>query len=219
MATSNQFFDAIRAGDAESVRSLLANDPALAGTPGSTGATPVLWAIYCRHPELTDSLPAGRKPDFFEACALGHEERVTELLGHDPGLAASVSGDGFTGLGLAAFFGRAGAARLLLEAGADPDQSARNPLGVAPLHSAVAAGSLEILALLLDRGAKPDAIESSGFTPLASAAGHGSREMVDRLLARGADPRHRTNQGQVAADLARSHGHEELAKHLERLSA
>src|SRR5579862_5993165 len=105
MATSNELFDAIRAGDAAKVNARLAADPQLAGARNDDGATTVLWAVYCRHRELADVLLAGREPDFFEACALGRRDRAAECLRREPALANAFSGDGFTGLGLAAFFG------------------------------------------------------------------------------------------------------------------
>lgn len=218
MATSTELFDAIRHGDMEAVSRILAADPLLAKTRNGDGATTVQWAVYCRHREMADTLLAERDPDFFEACALGRYERAAELLERDPSLASAFSGDGFTALGLAAFFGWADIARLLLDCGADPNQSSRNQIRVAPLHSAVAAGSLEIVDLLLARGAAPDPVEFLGFTPLASAAGHGSREMVLHILAHGADPRHRTSDGQTPADIARSRGHEALAEELEKMA-
>src|SRR5579871_1004128 len=98
MSTADEFFNAIRAGDSDSVRRHLTADPALTTSTGSTGATPVLWAIYCRRPELTDTLLADREPSFFEACALGRSGRVTQLLANEPALASAFSGDGFTGL-------------------------------------------------------------------------------------------------------------------------
>src|SRR3954453_20680250 len=112
-------FDLIRQGDAEQVRALLANDPALADSRTPEGATPVLWAVYTRHPELAPLLLAGRQPDFFEACALGDTARAAELLARDPDLANQHSGDGFTGLGYACFFAHTDLARRLLEGGAD----------------------------------------------------------------------------------------------------
>src|SRR5438309_7901453 len=114
-------FDAIRQGDADQVRALLAADPALADSRTPEGATPVLWAVYTRHVELAPLLLAGRPADFFEACALGDAARAAELLAADPALADQHSADGFTGLGFACFFGHEELVRQVLEAGADPN--------------------------------------------------------------------------------------------------
>jgi uncharacterized protein len=205
------FFDAIRKGEAAHVNALLAADPALAGVRNADGATPALWAAYTRHPELAAVVLAGREADFFEACALGNRERASTLLARDPKLIDEYSADGFTPLGLAIFFGHQEVARQLVAAGADVNRASRNAIHVAPLHSAVESGSMELLNLLLEHGARPDAVEFLEATPLHSAAARGSREMVERLLAAGADPRRKTKEGKTAADLARQYGHEELA--------
>src|SRR5580704_3317569 len=101
----NPLFDAIRKGDATTVRTLVAADPALTGARNSEGATPALWAAYTRHAELAPVVLAGRDPDLFEACALGNRERAASLLAHDPKLVDTYSADGFTPLGLAIYFG------------------------------------------------------------------------------------------------------------------
>ena len=204
-------FDAIRKGEAAQVRALMTADPALAGAHNADGATPALWAAYTRHPELTAVVLAGREPDFFEACALGNRERASALLTRDPKLIDAYSGDGFTPLGLAVFFGHEEQARQLVAAGADVNRPSRNAIGVAPLHSAVESGSVALVSLLLEHGARPDVVEFLGATPLHSAAARGSKEMVERLLAAGADPRRKTKDGKTAAELAHQYGHEELA--------
>jgi len=208
-------FDAIRQGDADQVRALLAADPALANSRTPEGATPVLWSVYTRHSDLAPLLLAGRPADFFEACALGDQARAAELLAADPALANQHSGDGFTGLGYACFFGHSDLARLLLEGGADPNLAARNALGVAPLHSAVATGSPALIELLLARGANPNAEEGNGMTPFHTAAGHGNREIIALLLAAGAAPGHKARDGRTPADIARQYGHPEVAVELE----
>jgi ankyrin repeat protein len=208
-------FDAIRQGDADQVRALLAADPALADSRTPEGATPVLWAVYTRHSDLVPLLLSGRPADFFEACALGDTARAAGLLAADPPLANRHSGDGFTGLGYACFFAHADLARLLLDAGADPNLAARNPLAVAPLHSAVATDKAALVELLLAHGAHPDPEEGSGMTPLHTAAGHGNREIIARLRAAGADPSHKARDGRTPADIARHYGHTEVAAELE----
>jgi ankyrin repeat protein len=208
-------FDSIRQGDADRVRALLKQDPALADSRTPEGATPVLWAVYTRHPELAPMLLAGRQADFFEACALGDTARAAELLSADPAHANRHSGDGFTGLGYACFFGHADLARLLLDGGADPSLAARNPLGVAPLHSAVTSGNAALVELLLGRGANPNAEEANGMTPLHTAAGHGNRQLIALLNAAGARRMHKAHDGRTPADVARDYGHAGLASELE----
>jgi len=212
---SLEFFDAIRKGDGAAVSALLATDPHLADAR-KDGATPALWAVYTRHPELAPMVLAGREPDFFEACALGYDDRAAQLLQHDPKLMEAYSADGFGPLGLAVYFGHLEIARMLVKAGADVNAPSRNAFRVSPLHSAVASGSVAALDLLLAHGARPDPAESSEATPLHSAAAAGSREMVEKLLAAGADRHRLTKDGKSAADLARENGHRALAAELER---
>jgi ankyrin repeat protein len=209
-------FDAIRQGDAEQVRALLAADPSLADSRTPEGASTVLWAVYTRHSELAPLLLGSRQPDFFEACALGADARIVELLAVDRQLVEQYSADGFTAVGLAAFFGHRQAARLLLKAGADPNQASRNALHVTPLHSACAAGHAAVAGLLLQHGADPNAAESNGMTPLHTAAGTGNREIAALLLDAGADRAHQSHDGRTPAAVARKYGHPEIAIELDQ---
>jgi ankyrin repeat protein len=208
-------FDWIRQGDAGQVRTLLAFDPNLANSRTPEGASTVLWAVYTRHPELAPLLLGSRPPDLFEACALGATTRVAELLAADRELVEQYSADGFTALGLAAFFGHRDVARLLLDSGANPNQASRNALHVAPLHSACAAGHVTLADLLLHRGADPNAEESSGMTPLHTAAGTGNREIVALLLGAGSGRAHQSHDGRTPSAIARQYGHPEIAAELD----
>jgi ankyrin repeat protein len=211
-------FDAIRSGNAEEVKALLAADPQLASSRTPEGATPVLWSIYTGHSELAPLLLGSRAPDFFEAAALGQTERVAQLLDADASQVNAHSYDGFTALGFACFFRHVGTAKLLLDRGADPGQASNNALRVAPLHSAVAANLVELVDLLLTHGADPNPREGSGSTPLHNAAGHGNPEIIARLLAGGADPTATTNDGKTPADFAVKHGHPEVVPQFEAKS-
>src|ERR1039458_3251385 len=199
-------FDWIRQGDAERIRTLLAADPALANSRTPEGASLLLWAVYTRHPELAPLLLGSRPPDFFEACALGADARIAELLANNRQRVVQYSADGFTALGLAAFFGHCDAARLLLEAGANPNQASRNALHVTPLHSACSAGHAAVAGLLLEHGGDPNAAESNGMTPLHTAAGTGNREIAALLWNAGADRARQSHDGSTPAALARQHG-------------
>lgn len=70
--------------------------------------------------------------DVFEAAAFGRAELLDGWLRSDPADAWAWSADGFTALHFAAFFGGEVVARLLLDAGADPDAVARNEMRVRP---------------------------------------------------------------------------------------
>ncbi|MCU1232168.1 MAG: ankyrin, partial [Candidatus Solibacter sp.] len=189
-------------------------DPTLAQSRTPEGATPVLWAVYTRHAELAPLLLAGRPADFFEACALGDAVRASELAAGNPAIVNQHSGDGFTGLGYACFFGHAGLAKLLLDSGADVNLAARNGLAVAPLHSAVATDDAALVEMLLARGADANAQEGGGMTPLHTAAGHGNRDVIAMLRAAGAKAI-AAKDGRTPADIARAYGHAEVAREVE----
>ena len=176
--------------------------------------SPILAALYQRKPEEAERLADGASLNIWEAAALGRDTRIAELLRDDPSQANAWAPDGFMPVGLAAFFGRAGAARLLLDGGADVHAVARNEMKVQPLHAAVAARDIEIVRLLLDRGADSNARQQVGYTALMGAAGAGRDDMVSLLLAHGADPALRSDDGKSAADIAREHGHTALAERL-----
>jgi ankyrin repeat protein len=209
--------EAIRAGDEERVRELVAADPSRARARDVQGVSAVLVALYHGRGELLELLrPAAGPLDVFEAAALGDTGRLSELLAADPELVNRWSPDGFSPLQLASFFRQPGAVRLLLEAGAETNAVAKNTMRVTALHSACAARQVEIVRLLLENGADPNARQERGFTPLHAAAQHGDVELARLLLDRGADPSVPNDGGERPADTATSAGHAELASLLAR---
>jgi ankyrin repeat protein len=159
-----QIFELIAAGDVHGVKELLARDPVQAGAHDEQGVSALLHARYRWDDELVNAIrAAGPALDEFDAAAFG----VLDALG-DP---HAWSGDGFTALHLAAFFGQARAVRVLIERGADVHAVSRNELAVGPLQSAVAAGERECVHLLLEAGARPEgrnvaAAEQNGDTAM-----------------------------------------------------
>lgn len=214
-------FEAIKKGDRDAVARLVAAEPSLAESREPGGVSAVLTALYYGRREIAVLLLA-RKPrlDIFEAAAAGDAGRVRELLDEDRSRANAFAGDGFTPLGLAAFFKRPEAVRLLIERGADAAPASRNQPAFTPLHSAVATDAgprdLGIVRALLEAGAPVNARSGSGGTPLHTAAFLGDTEVAELLLARGADPRIANNEGRTAVDVARERGHAALAERLER---
>ena len=206
---------AVDAGDAERVRELVAADPRLAEARGDDGVSAVLHAHYRGRPEVVEALlEAAPILDVFDAAALGRTDQLERLLDDDRSLVHAVSSDGLTALHLAAFFGHDGAARLLLERGADARAVAQNPMGVQPIHSAAARGHADLVAALLDTAADPDARQRGGWTALHSAAHHGNSALAEVLLRHGADPSLESDDGATPAALAKEAGHEQLARRL-----
>ena len=197
-------FELIDAGDTNALAAELDLDPELAGERNADGLSPVLYALYNGKSELVKPLLEANPPlDVFDAAAVGRTRGLEELLDGEPELAASWSPDGFTALHLAAFFGQAEAAKVLLERGAEVNLVARNAnIHVTPLHSAAAGSHAEIVKLLLEHGGDPNAAQDGGFTPLHSAAQNDDRESAEALLEAGADPSLVNDDGQTPADLA-----------------
>ncbi len=182
-------FESIQAGDIDAVRSAVRDDPSAAAARDDNGLSPVRAALYAHMQDVADVLlEAGPEIDVFDAAAAGDVERLTELLDGDDSLARAWSEDGFTPLHLAAFFSRGTAARLLLDRGADIAAVSKNDMKVQPLHSAVAANSMAIVAALLVAGADPNARQEGGFTPLMAAEQQEEEgDMVRLLLDHGAE--------------------------------
>jgi ankyrin repeat protein len=217
---SDRVFELIDAGDVAGLRELLAADPSAAESRRSDGTSPVLWARYQFKLDAVDALLAAQpRLDAFEAAAVGRTDALRAAVERDPAVATAFAPDGFTALGLASFFGHREAAQLLLAAGARVNDASRNPMRVAPLHSALAGGHTEIAELLLGAGADVNAAQADGYTPLHEAAQNGDLPMAERLVAAGASPTVRLDDGSRPAQSARKAGHEALAAWLEEREA
>jgi ankyrin repeat protein len=215
MADTAEFFEAIKSGDLQKVRTMVDCDPKLVDAE-SNGVAALMFAVYNRKQPVVDFLlQRGAKIDFFQAAALNNVDVMERALKENPQLARAFSKDGFTALGLASFFGSTEAAQLLLNNKADPNDVSKNSMKVAPLHSAVAnrdpQKSLELTTLLLRHGAKVNIAQEGGWTPLHQAAAHGAREIVRMLLDRGADPRAISTDGRTPAQMAEAGKFPEVA--------
>jgi uncharacterized protein len=149
--------EAAAAGRADRVRELLAADPE---------------AIHERTPEGFTTLGL--------AAFLGGPEAVRVLLEHG----ADADDDADNPFGVRPVHAASAAhdietMRLLLEAGADPNQRQRG--GFVPLHEAAHTDDVEMARLLLDHGADPALTADDGRDARRMAADDGS-ERVARLL-------------------------------------
>src|SRR5262245_57429605 len=123
---SQEFIDAATQGDVAKVKEMLAADPSLAEAKDEKGVSVILKAAYYGKRDVVDALLAsGIQLNIFEAAATGQTERVRELTKQDPVLANAYSPDGFTPLGLAAFFSHAETVNALLDAGAEVNMASR----------------------------------------------------------------------------------------------
>src|SRR5258707_994252 len=132
---SQRCFELLQAGDADGLRRLVDEDPAVADARDAAGVSVLMQTLYRGHRDLAEAIAGKKKTlDIFEASLLGRLDRLQELVG-DSGAVNSFSADGFTALHFACYFGQPDAARLLLESGAKVDAVATNATHVMPLHS------------------------------------------------------------------------------------
>ena len=126
----------------------------------------------------------------------GDVDRVRDLLGRgvDPNAtfaaqseadASPVTGK-ITALLFASWAGHTEIAKVLLEAGAEPDRGSLN--GKTPLAAAAGKGHSGIIELLLEAGADPNASTGSAGPPLGFAVHGGDKESIKLLIEAGSDP-------------------------------
>ncbi|HYY43993.1 MAG TPA: ankyrin repeat domain-containing protein [Actinomycetota bacterium] len=162
-----------------------------------------LQALYAGDVEKAyELLPPDDELSVFEAAAFGRLQRLREILHGDTSQARARSDDGFTALHLAIFGRQAGAARLLIDSGADLNALSSGAIaGVPPLGTAAFVRSVTLAGLLLDAGANVNQRGEGGFTALHTAAANDDEDLVRLLLERGADPGIASDQGARPADI------------------
>jgi ankyrin repeat protein len=182
-------FDAVKRKDLETVTMLCKGRPELVNSRDMQGNSPIMLAAYYGAKEIVRYLlESGAMLNLYEACAIGKLETVRAILAQRPELLNSFAHDGFTPVGLAAFFGHEDVVAFLVGKGADLRTHSYNAMHVAPLHSAVATNKLAIAALLLQHGADVNARQQSDWTPLHGAVHNKQAEMIRLLLEYGANP-------------------------------
>jgi len=217
MEPTAQFFKSIKAGNLAEVKQMLHSTPKLINARDEKGISACMTAVYSHHEEIVNELlMTGFQPNFWEATAIGRSSWVAELLNHDETLLDKYSADGFTALGLAAFFGKKDVLEILVSRGADVNLPAKNPMQVRPIHSAVAHNNpvvaLQMAELLIENGADLNVAQAGGWTPLHQAAAHGQVEMVKLLLLFDADKNARSDDGRTPLDMARQGQHESVVE-------
>ena len=230
--------DAVKAGDTEAVRTLIAGGAAV-DTPAADGATALHWAVHRDAAELVDLLIAAGAdvsianrygvPPLSLAAENGSAPLIERLLaaGADPNTAMP---GGETVLMTAARVGAPDAVRVLLAHGADPN--ARDEVGgQTALMWAAARDNAAAIHVLAELGADVHAKTASGprrprssanftsppptgFTPLMFAVRGGHLDATRVLLETGADVNDTLSDGQSALVVATANAHWQLADYL-----
>jgi hypothetical protein len=217
MRADLELVNAIRGDDDGWVRARLAAEPGLLAARGEGGESLVALAAYAKARRVLDVLrPLAASASSCDLVLLGDADGLARRLAMHPGAAHERSGDGWTPLHLAGYFGHAALAQQLLDAGAELGAVSGNALANTPLHAALAgARDPATVRLLVARGADVSALGHGGARPLHLAAARGDTELVELLCAHGAAPDARTDDGRTAADFARERGHAALAERLD----
>ncbi len=107
-------------------------------------------------------------PEIIIAAENGDVQRIESLLTAYPEMISITSRKGDAAIHAAAAQNQASAVRFLLDHGADVN--IKGHWNRTPLHDAVHAAAVEVVQLLLQRGASTDAVDDRGQTPLQLAA-------------------------------------------------
>jgi uncharacterized protein len=172
---------AARVGNAGVVEQLLAKgaDP---NARASRGQTALMWAVAQEHPEVVKVLLAHR------ADVHVRSESWTDVMAVPPhgylDYNRAVPHGNDTPLLFAALVGDLASAKLLVAAGSDVNET--DAWGISATVLAAHSGFTDLVELLLDKGADPNAAKA-GFTALHEAIMRRDEKMVAALLAHGAD--------------------------------
>jgi uncharacterized protein len=182
-----------RGGEPKAVKALLLKGARVNAAEKAHDQTPLMWAASQRHPEVTELLvEAGAdvkaRSRIYSQTVVGEQ---TQRFGREE-LNYMVQRGGSTPLLFAARTGDAASARILIDAGANPNDAL--PDGTSALVLAAHSGQTEVGILLLEKGANPDAADA-GYTALHAAVLRSDLGLVKALLARGANPNIRMTKG------------------------
>ena len=212
MTDQHELLAAVQKDDAASACTILDRNPLILRmrTPNGTlvltavyhGATKALGLLLERTPE--DAL------GLHEAAATGNARRLKTILGQSRSRVNTANPEGFTPLGLAAFFGHLDAAKVLLEQGADVNVKAPSRFANTALDAAVSGDHPDLVKALLAAHGDPNVRSEANYTPLHKAAAHGNLAVVQMLLDAGADPKATRDGGHLPIDDARAGGHEAI---------
>ena len=215
---STRLIDAVKRGDAATVRSLIAQKTNV-NAPDTDGSTALHWAVEYDDVAMADLLIAAganvkaktryNVSPLSLACVNGDAKLVDRLLkaGADPN---ETSEEGQTALMTASLTGKPDAVKLLLETGANVDL-AEPYKGQTALMWAASKGNAAAAELLIAHGASVKAKSKAGFTPLLFAVRNDQPGAVTVLLDHGANINDAAPDGTSALNMAVVNAYFDLA--------
>ena len=175
-----------RTGNADAVERLLAHGADANAREPFRGQTAVMWAVAQRHPEVVRELVDHGADIHTRSQVRPRFVNIGDPNANDPELsiAGTIESGGSTPLLFAARQGALESARLLVQAGANVDDTAAD--GTSALVMAAHSGHGALARFLIESGAHPND-GRAGYTALHAAVLRGDRSLVEVLVARGAD--------------------------------
>ena len=182
-----------RTGTTAGVKSLLVHGASVNAKEKGHEQTALMWASAEAHADVVRMLVEARAD--VHARSRTYTQFVvpedTQRAGREEITYTALAG-GMTPLLFAARAGDADSVRLLVEAGASPNE--RRADGASALIMAAYSGRTQAAIALLDKGADPNDAEI-GYAPLHAAVLKSDVALVNALLARGANPNARMTKG------------------------
>jgi ankyrin repeat protein len=205
-ASEYDFLKAVNSGDAATVQSMLARDPALANSKNAKGTSAVISALFINKGEgfldpatnaiLKAILAQKPKLDIFETAALGTAAQLDAML-TDAEAVNRRTHFGWTLLHMSAFGGNVTTTELLLKKGAAIDARAGSQFRNTPLQAALLSYQYATAKILLEHGADALVRQSKGFTPMHEGALSGRIDILQLLLDHGAEINSVADNGQT----------------------
>lgn len=153
-------------------------------------------------------------PLLHRAANAGQIDIVRDLVGQEDVDVNEKAAFGWTALLAASAQGYPEIARVLLEAGANPDLG--NVHGITPLMYGARYGNAEICSILMEYQAELDLQDVYGMSALIIATRDGHQSIVELLIKAGADTALKTRHGMSALDFAYACKHGKIAKILRK---